>query len=343
MKIKFLFFLLLSAFSISAQNFFTIIPDSIFEQHLINLGYDNTLDNQVITDSISSIDTLIIIGFSGFEITNLSGIEDFSDLNYLDCSNNKIETLNLNLTANLKYLDCSSNSLDLLRIDSLNALDILKCSFNNLTDLNTDGNGSLTVLECISNNIDFLNLDNNTFLATVRCAHNNLSTLDLSALDLYILQCEHNPITNINLANNSSLKHLTCHDNSLQTINLNNNMNLEWLSIKNSDLLPPNNDLSTLDLSANCNITNLYCNNNLNLHCIEVCDTALINNWIYNIDSQQYFSEDCNYTAINETYGNSGKIISIKDIYGRESSVRKNSILFYIYENGAVERRIILQ
>ena len=84
MKIKFLFFLLLSAFSISAQNFFTIIPDSIFEQHLINLGYDNTLDNQVITDSISSIDTLIIIGFSGFEITNLSGIEDFSDLNYLD-------------------------------------------------------------------------------------------------------------------------------------------------------------------------------------------------------------------------------------------------------------------
>ena len=343
MKIKFLFFLLLSAFGISAQNFLTIIPDSIFEQHLINLGYDNTLDSLVITDSISSIDTLIIIGFSGFEITNLIGIEDFSNLNYLDCSNNNIDTLNLNSNERLKYLDCSSNSLDLWRIDSLNALDILKCSFNNLTDLNTVGNGSLTVLECISNNIDFLNLDNNTFLGTVRCGHNNLSALDLSALDLYILQCEHNPITNINLANNISLKHLTCHDNLLQTINLNSNANLEWLSIGNSDLLPNNNNLSALDLSANCNIANLYCNNNLNLYCIQVCDTSLINNWIYNVDSQQHFSEECNYTGINETYRNSGKIISIKDIYGRESSVRNNSILFYIYENGAMEKRVILE
>ena len=342
MKIKSLSFLLLCTLSINAQ-IFTQIPDSIFEQHLINLGYDNTLDGLVITSNISSLDSLAIIGFPSFEITNLSGIEDFSNLQYLDCSNNKIETLNLNLNKYLKYLNCSDNSLGLLRIDSLNALDTLKCSFNNLTDLNTDGNGSLTVLECISNNIDFLNLDNNTFLATVRCGHNNLSALDLSALDLYILQCEHNPITNINLANNSSLKELTCHDNSLQTINLNNNMNLEWLSIKNSDLLPPNNDLSTLDLSANCNITHFYCNNNLNLYCIQVCDTSLVPNWTYNIhDSQQYFSENCNYTAINETYKNSGKIISIKDIYGRESSVIKNSILFYIYENGAVEKKIIL-
>jgi hypothetical protein len=339
MKIKFLSFLLLCALNINAQ-IFTQIPDSIFEQHLINLGYDNTIDSLVLTSNINAVDTLNV---SNLNISDLTGIEGFSSLQYLDCSINNIDTLNLNSNANLKYLNCSSNSLDLLRIDSLNALDTLKCSFNNLFDLNTDGNGSLTVLECSSNNIDFLNLDNNTFLGTVRCGHNNLSTLDLSELDLYILQCEHNPITNINLTNNSSLKHLTCHDNSLTTINLSGNTNLEWLSIGSSDLLPPNNDLSTLDLSANCNITNLYCNNNLNLHCIEVCDTSLINNWIYNIDSQQYFSEDCNYTTINETYKNSGKIISIKDIYGRESSVIKNAILFYIYENGAVEKRIILQ
>ena len=340
MKIKSLSFLLLFTLSINAQNATTIL-DTIFEQALIGLGYDNTIDSLVLTSNINTVDSLDV---SNLNISDLTGIEGFSSLQYLDCSINNIDTLNLNSNANLKYLNCSSNSLDLLRIDSLNALDTLKCSFNNLFDLNTDGNGSLTVLECSSNNIDFLNLDNNTFLGTVRCGHNNLSTLDLSALDLYILQCEHNPITNINLTNNSSLKHLTCHDNSLTTINLSGNTNLEWLSIGSSDLLPPNNDLSALDLSANCNITNLYCNNNLNLHCIEVCDTSLINNWIYNIDSQQYFSEDCNYnTAINETYKNSGEIISIKDIYGRESSVIKNSILFYIYENGAVEKRIILQ
>ena len=70
MKIKFLFFLLLCALSINAQ-IFTQIPDSIFEQHLINLGYDNTIDSLVMTDSISSIDYLTISGVGGFEITNL--------------------------------------------------------------------------------------------------------------------------------------------------------------------------------------------------------------------------------------------------------------------------------
>ena len=339
MKIKSLSFFLLLTLSTKAQQNATTILDSIFEQHLINMGYDNTIDSLVITSNISYLDTLVMVGFSGFEISNLSGIEDFSNLQYLDCSNNNIEALDLNYNANLKYLDCSSNSLEILKIDSLNALYTLKCSSNNLNALNTDGNGSLTVLECIGNNIGLLNLANNAFLAEVRCGHNDLTELDLSDLDLYLLQCEHNPITDINLTNNSSLEHLTCHDNLLETINLNDNTNLEWLSIGNSGLLL-NNNLSSLDLSTNYNITNLYCNNNLNLYCIQVYDTSLINNWIYNIDSQQYFSKNCNYTLMSETNGNFGKVISIKDIYGRESSVIKNTTLFYIYKNGSVEKRI---
>ena len=276
MKIKFFSFLLLCTLSINAQNATTIL-DSIFEQHLINLGYDNTLDSLVITNNISGIDSLTIIGFAGFEITNLSGIEDFSNLQYLDCSNNNIGTLNLNLNANLKYLDCSSNSLDILQIDSLHALYTLNCSFNNLSDLNTDGNESLTLLECFKNNITSLSLANNIYLAEVNCGANSLSELDLSALDLYTLKCQHNPITNINLANNSSLKHLTCHENLLQSIDLSDNTNLEWLSIGNGNLIPPtfNNDLTTLDLSNNCNISNFYCSANINLYCIQVCNVSL--------------------------------------------------------------------
>ena len=301
MKIKFLFFLSLCVLSINAQNFFTTIPDSAFEAYLEANQMGNSIlnDNSVLTANINTVDTLNV---SNLNIFDLTGIENFSSLQHLNCSYNNIDTLKLNSNEYLKYLDCSSNELALLLIDSLNALDSLNCSFN------------------------------------------NLSTLDVSALDLYILQCEHNPITNIDLTNNVSLKHLTCHDNFLQTINLNSNTNLEWLSIKNSDLLPPNNDISILDLSVNCNITNFYCNNNLNLYCIQVCDSVMaINNWIYNIDSQQYFLEDCNYTSMNESDKNSGKIISIKDIYGRESYLRKNVLLFYIYENGTIEKKIISQ
>jgi len=341
MKIKLLSLLVLCALSINAQ-IFTQIPDSIFEQALIGLGYDNTIDSLVLTSNINTVDSLDV---SNLNISDLTGIEGFSTLQYLDCSVNNINTLNLNSNEYLKYLNCSDNSLDVLRIDSLNSLDTLKCSFNNLTDLNTDGNGSLTVLECVSNNIDFLNLDNNTFLGTVRCGHNNLSTLNLSALDLYILQCEYNPIININLANNSSLKHLTCHDNLLQSIDLSDNTNLEWLSIGNGNLMPPtfNNDLTTLDLSNNCNISNFYCSANINLYCIQVCDLSITTNWSQ-LDAQQYYSTNCNYTAIKEKIPSKEKLVKVRDVFGREvNSIKQNKVLFYIYENNRIEKRITLQ
>ena len=39
---------------------YTLIPDSIFEQELINLGYDTIHDGQVLTANISSIDSLYL-------------------------------------------------------------------------------------------------------------------------------------------------------------------------------------------------------------------------------------------------------------------------------------------
>ena len=102
MKTRLLAFLFFAAHTLSAQ--ITFIPDSIFEEHLINLGYDNLHNGWVLTDSVSSIDTLIISGYPNFEISDLSGIEDFYNLQYLDCSKNNIDTLNVNTNTTLKYL-----------------------------------------------------------------------------------------------------------------------------------------------------------------------------------------------------------------------------------------------
>ena len=168
--------------------------------------------------------------------------------------------------------------------------------------------------------------------------------MDLSLLNLESLQCQNNPISSINLQNNYSLKHLTCHDNLLQSIDLSDNINLEWLSIGNGNLMPPtfNNNLNTLDLSNNCNITNFYCSANMNLTCIQVCDLTQTTNWAP-LDSQQYFSTDCNYSAVDETIAIKGKLIAVKDIFGREvNNIKQHDVLFYIYENNRVEKRILL-
>ena len=346
MKIRLLTLLLFTGHIISAQ--ITLIPDSIFEQRLIDLNYDiSPFNGWVYTDSINGISELDISSFFGQaeKITDLSGIEYFTSLQELNCSNNEFDTLNLNKNEYLKHIICASNSIEVLMIDSLFALNILQCNSNNINNLNISGNPSLTELGCWDNQIDNLNLSNNIYLGSLNCGENNLTSLDVSMLDLYDLKCQNNAISILDLDNNYSLEWLSCYNNNIQNINLRDNTNLIWLNVGNVSSQPSiySNDLNSLDLSNNCNITTFYSKGNANLDCIQVCDISAANNWnTQNIDTQHFFSIDCNYTATNEGSERNQKIISIKDIYGRESDIHTNSFLFYIYQNGRVKKRIIL-
>ena len=58
----------------------TIILDLNFEQALIDLGYDNVLDNSITTNSIDTVTTLEL---AGKNISDLTGLEDFIALKYL--------------------------------------------------------------------------------------------------------------------------------------------------------------------------------------------------------------------------------------------------------------------
>lgn len=339
---------LLNTITVSGQ-FTTPISDSIFEQRLINLGYDTGIPNgEVLTSIIDTIDTLDISGNLVSQIITLSGIEYFTSLRYLDCSENSIDSLNLNSNSQLKHINCSSNDMSILEINNLNNLDVLNCSFNDLTAINLPNNNEIDSLMCYNNQLYSLDVSGNINIEYLYCGENNLTSLDLSVISqfggLSVLECQNNPITDIDLSGNSSLKHLSCPNNMLSEINLSDNTNLQWLSIGNNLLdTNNNNNLNQLDLSLNCDITNLYCSGNANLLCIEVCDITQTSSWIDNIDSQQYYSNDCNYnTGTYNTLEYRNNIISIKDIYGRESDTKSNSILFFIYQDGTVKKQIIL-
>jgi hypothetical protein len=58
----------------------TYVPDDNFEQALINLGYDNILDDYVAT---ANIDILTYLDVQFFSIIDLTGIEDFVALTEL--------------------------------------------------------------------------------------------------------------------------------------------------------------------------------------------------------------------------------------------------------------------
>ena len=101
---KILFLLL---FPVIGYSQYTSIPDQNFEQKLINLGYDNIIDGQVLTANISGVTSLTLISL----ITDLTGIEDFIALTYLDCQYNQLTSLDLSQNILLDTLLCYNNQL----------------------------------------------------------------------------------------------------------------------------------------------------------------------------------------------------------------------------------------
>jgi len=83
MKTKLLLLLFLASFSIYAQQY-TSIPDVNFENKLIALGIDSgTADGKVLTANIIKVK---ILDLGTTIIYDLTGLEDFSNLETLYCS-----------------------------------------------------------------------------------------------------------------------------------------------------------------------------------------------------------------------------------------------------------------
>ena len=86
----------------------TYVPDDNFEQALIDLGYDDVLNDSVLTANISSITSLDITYLS---ISDLTGIEGFTALTELRCFNNQLTSLDVSSNTALTKLSCHENEL----------------------------------------------------------------------------------------------------------------------------------------------------------------------------------------------------------------------------------------
>jgi hypothetical protein len=60
-----------------------------------------------------------------------------------------------------------------------------------------------------------------------------------------------------------------------------------------------------------------------------------------NIDSQHYISNNCSTTAIQE-HTTKKELLKVTDLLGRETK-GTNQPLFYIYDDGTVEKRIVIE
>lgn len=135
----------------------TAIPDANFEQTLINLGLDIAVDGQVLTTNIDTV-TYLDVGYSN--IIDLTGIEDFTSLVWLDCEVNDITSLDMSQNLVLKHLEANSNQLTSLNITQNVDLELLDFAENQITSIDISHLIGLKKLWCNDNLLTCLNVKN---------------------------------------------------------------------------------------------------------------------------------------------------------------------------------------
>ena len=180
-KVAILFIVLLTSSFVFAQN--TYVPDDKFEQALIDLGYDTTLDDSVLTANISGVTSLnfaiTAIKKRSHGISDLTGIEAFVALEELNLWNNVLTSLDLSNNTALTRLVCRSNSLTSLDVSKNTALVELNCAGNQLTSLDVSKNTALEYLYCYYNQLTSLDVSKNTALTSLSCSFNQLTSLNM--------------------------------------------------------------------------------------------------------------------------------------------------------------------
>jgi hypothetical protein len=189
----------------------TQIPDTNFEQALLdqNIDSDGVLNGKIFTGDIKNVTELTI---ANLNISDLSGIQDFTNLENLDVSNNVLTTINLITNTSLRLLNLSYNQLTNLDIGENVVLTDLNVGNNSLTLLDVTQNDELVNLYANSNQLVNFDINQNDKLKRLH--------LDDNALEIvYLSNGANRTITDITLNNNPDLICITVDEVDYSTTN----------------------------------------------------------------------------------------------------------------------------
>ena len=133
-------------------------------------------------ENLKAIRAVTELSISDQKLTDLSGIEWFRGLTYLNCCDNQLTTLDVSANTALTQLYCFNNQLTSLDVSANTALTQLYCFNNQLTSLDVSGCTALEELYCYDNQLTSLDVSANTALIQLYCFNNQLTSLDITKL-----------------------------------------------------------------------------------------------------------------------------------------------------------------
>ena len=194
--------------AIDAVNF----PDANFRS-IVTENYDTDKDGNLSDTEIAAVEKIDCVDKG---ISSLKGIEYFTALKVLLCSQNQLTVLDVSKNIELSLLSCYRNQLATLDIGKNAVLEELYCDDNQLTTLNISENPSLKILRCYQNQLSALDVSKNTMLTELSCDDNQLAMLDLSKNTvLEELYCNSNQLTSLDISS-TDMDELECSHNVYQ-------------------------------------------------------------------------------------------------------------------------------
>ncbi|MFL0354521.1 immunoglobulin domain-containing protein [Xanthomarina sp. GH4-25] len=314
-----------TSFSTDCSNTTTIaIPDTNFEQALIDLGFDtNGLNGNILEANALAVIELYInnpvnnvnLPNVNSTITDLTGIEGFTNLTRLVATDNSLTSINVTQNTALEWLYLGNNLFSTIDISNNLALTRLNIIGNNFSNIDVTNHTALTQLYIGGNNFSNIDVSNNLNLDRLSANDNQLTSIDVAVNTLLTrLELQNNQIAAIDVTNNAALIVLYLENNLLTSVDVSQNTSLLNLAIGinpitslDISMLPQlpiltteGTLISSLDLSQNINLEQLWIADNPNLTNIDFSNNPLL--WNLGAYNTPLESLDLSNNAITRLY-----------------------------------------
>ena len=230
-------------------------------------------------------------------ITDLSGIEAFISLKYLNIRGNKIDSINLTQNTQLYRIFANFNEFKGVNTDfnlELNNIAIddnipnwgegcyeIIDSEDTITKLSFVNNSKIEHISVPSVGLNKLDISNNPNLKGLIAGNNNFTSIDFSNNNggMVVIKLGNNNLTELDVTNFPLLEVFSVPENNLKSIDLSNNSLLREISVSNNTNLEGILDVSFMpnlagtDICYNC-LGELYVHGT-KLECIQLSEDQL--------------------------------------------------------------------
>lgn len=247
-------------------------PDKTFMELILSSDYDRNGDTYLDDEEITLARNIYC---DGMDIKSLKGIEVFTELQGLHCTDNELTTLDVSKNTELRGVWCSGNKFTSLDFSKNKELLWLYCFDCSISTLNIAQNTKMSYLEvsdnplkkldlspfkdlehliCASCELDKLDFTYNKKLTHIDAMYNHFTKLDVTGLTkLKRLDIWGNTeLGEIDISKNTGLQYYNCAYNGVKSLDVSHNPELNKLSCGY-------NQIKTLDLSNNPKLVYLDC------------------------------------------------------------------------------------